>query len=65
MSKIIGKEEGSAMNDTLKQLDNTEEDQIFAYEASDEALESAASMGNEAVLNFTYRSCTLTPYCPS
>jgi len=53
------------MNDTLKQLDNTEEDQIFAYEASDEALESAASMGNEAVLNFTYRSCTLTPYCPS
>jgi hypothetical protein len=52
------------MNDTLKELDNTEEDQFFADEASDEALEAAANTGNETVQNFTYHSCTLVPYCP-
>jgi len=52
------------MNDTSKELDNTEEDKISAYEATDEALEAAANTGNETVQNFTYRSCTLVPYCP-
>jgi hypothetical protein len=52
------------MNDTSIELDNTEEDQIFAYQASDEALEAAADMGNGKVQNFTHHGCTFTPYCP-
>ncbi len=52
------------MNDTLMEWDNTEEDQLLAYQASDEALEAAADTGSGKVQNFTHHGCTITPYCP-
>jgi hypothetical protein len=62
---ITDNERGRVMNDELNKLDSTEEYQLFACEVSDETLEAAANTGNETVQNFTYRSCTLVPYCPA
>jgi hypothetical protein len=49
------------MNDSLKE--DPQDHQIFLYEASDEALEATADAGNGTLPNFTYHSCTHTPYC--
>jgi hypothetical protein len=51
------------MNTTTKGCDQTEE-QILAYEVSDEALETAASTGKEKAASFTLGACTGLAVCP-
>jgi hypothetical protein len=64
VSASLANERIGAMNDTLIGPDNTEEDEIFAYDMSDEALEAAADTGNENMQSFTHQGCTITPSCP-
>jgi hypothetical protein len=52
------------MSDTTTGLDQIEED-ILAYEVSDESLETAAGTGNEKAGNFTLGSCTGFISCPA
>jgi hypothetical protein len=58
-----GKERESAMSDTTKRLDQTEE-VILTYEVSDEALEIAAGAGEGTAGNFTLGACTGLAICP-
>jgi hypothetical protein len=50
------------MNDIIIGLEQTEEE-IFTYEVSDAALESAT--GNERAGNYTLYFCTALDLCPS
>ena len=52
------------MSDTIIGLDQTEEE-MLAYEVSDEALETAAGMGSEKAGNYTLWYCTALNLCPS
>jgi hypothetical protein len=51
------------MTDATNGLDQTE-DEMLAYEVSDEALEGAAGMGNQKALNYTNLFCTFYSMCP-
>jgi hypothetical protein len=53
-----------AMNDTTIGLDHAEEE-ILAYEVSDEALESAAVAGLGRAENMTLSFCSGLDSCPS
>jgi hypothetical protein len=59
----MANERKSAMTDTNKRLDQTEE-VILIYEVSDEALEIAASAGEGIAGNFTLGACTGLSICP-
>ena len=51
------------MSDTTIRLGQTD-DEMFAYEVSDEALEAAAGMGSEKAGNYTLVYCTALDLCP-
>jgi hypothetical protein len=51
------------MSDTTIGLDQTEEE-MLAYEVSDETLELAAGTGSEKARNFTLFFCTYLDICP-
>jgi hypothetical protein len=51
------------MSGTAIQLDQTEEE-MLAYEVSDEALETAAGTGNEIAGRYTLYFCTALDLCP-
>jgi hypothetical protein len=51
------------MSDTSIGLDQTEEE-MLAYEVSDEALETAAGTGSKQVGNYTLYYCTYLNICP-
>ena len=51
------------MSDTSIGLDQTEEE-MLAYEVSDEALETAAGTGSEKAGNYTLYYCTALHLCP-
>jgi hypothetical protein len=51
------------MNDMTIGLDQTEQE-MFTYEVSDEALESATGTGNEKAGNYTLWYCTALNLCP-
>ncbi len=51
------------MSDTSIGLDETEEE-MLAYEVSDEALETAAGTGSEKAANYTLYYCTALHLCP-
>ena len=51
------------MSDTGIGLDETEEE-MLAYEVSDEALETAAGAGSEKAGNYTLYFCTALDLCP-
>jgi hypothetical protein len=51
------------MGDTTIGLDQTEEE-VFAYEVSDEALETAAGTGSGKAANYTLYYCTALNLCP-
>jgi len=50
-------------DDTTIRLDQTE-DELLAYDTSDEALESAAGTGGEKAGNYTLYFCTALDLCP-
>ena len=51
------------MSNTTVGLDLTEEE-MLAYEVSDETLETAAGTGSEKVGNYTLLYCTALSLCP-
>ena len=51
------------MNAITIGLDQTEEE-MLAYEVSDEALETAAGAGSEKAENYTLYFCTALDLCP-
>jgi hypothetical protein len=51
------------MSDTTIGLDQTEEE-MLAYEVSDETLETAAGAGSEKAGNYTLYFCTYLSLCP-
>ena len=51
------------MSDTTTGPDQTEEE-MLAYEVSDEALEAATGTGNEKAGNYTLYYCTALNLCP-
>ena len=51
------------MTDTILRIDQSEDD-ILAYEISDEALETAAGTGNGKAGLYTLGSCTGISVCP-
>ena len=51
------------MTDAILRVDQTEED-ILAYEISDEALESAAGTVSEMAGHYTLGACTGISVCP-
>ena len=51
------------MSDTTIGLDQTEEE-MLAYEVSDETLESAVGTGSEKAGNYTLYFCTSLGLCP-
>src|SRR5450759_2198620 len=51
------------MSDTTIGLDQTEEE-MLAYEVSDETLETAAGTGSEKARNYTLLYCTALSLCP-
>jgi hypothetical protein len=53
----------NAMNNAATESDRTEEE-LFAFEISDEALESAAGMGLGMAANPTIALCTGLDSCP-
>src|SRR5471030_2136926 len=53
---------GSMSNTTASQIDRPEEE-VLTYEASDEALESAAVTGSKQAAHYTL-VCTFFHYCP-
>jgi hypothetical protein len=53
----------TAMSDTTIGIDQTEEE-MLAYEVSDETLETAAGSGNENAKNYTLYFCTYMSLCP-
>jgi hypothetical protein len=53
----------TAMSDTTIGLDQTEEE-MLAYEVSDETLETAAGTGSEKGGNYTLYFCTYLSLCP-
>jgi hypothetical protein len=51
------------MNDTTMGLEQTEQE-ILAFEVSDEALEAAAGTVREKAANYTLGACTGLSVCP-
>jgi hypothetical protein len=51
------------MSDTMIGVDLTEEG-LLACDISDEALETAAGLGNEKTGNYTFYFCTALDLCP-
>jgi hypothetical protein len=52
------------MSEPTTALNQIDQD-VLAYEVSDESLESAASTGNERMGNYTLGSCTGFYSCPA
>ena len=58
----LAKERNNLMSDTTKGLNQTDEE-ILAFDVSDEALENAA--GKDKVGDFTLMACTGLAACPA
>ena len=52
------------MSDTITIGRDRPEEEIFTYEVSDEALETAAGTGSKQAGNYTLAFCTWVALCP-